>query len=108
MKILWTLLANTKGIDTKCDYPEYDEKNLSSKYWMYDMENFINGDVIEKKIICLNKYEILFSCKTYDFILNDYIKFHSGCFHTSSLAIIDNNNKQILYNQSNKSKNTNK
>jgi hypothetical protein len=49
MKILWTLLANTKGIDTKCDYPEYDEKNLSSKYWMYDMENFINGDVIKKK-----------------------------------------------------------
>ena len=41
---------------------------------------------------------------TYDFILNDYIKFHSGRFHTSSLAIIETNNKQILYNHSNKSK----
>lgn len=101
MKILWTLLANTKGIDTKYGYPEYDEKNLSSKYWMYDIENFINGDVIEKKIIFLNKYEILFSCKTYDFNINDYIKFHSGRFHTLSLVLIGNNNKQILYTHSN-------
>ena len=104
MKILWTLVANTKDIDTKCDYSEYDDRNLSSKYWLYDIMSFINGDVIEKNIIYINKYDILFTCKKYDFNLNDYIKFHSGRFYTSSINIIDNNNKQILYTHSNKPK----
>jgi hypothetical protein len=48
MKILWTLVANTKDIDTKCNYSEYDDRNLSSKYWLYDIVSFINGDIIEK------------------------------------------------------------
>lgn len=43
---------------------------------MYDI---INGDVVDMKILYINKYgTTIFTCKTYDFILNDFIKFHSG------------------------------
>lgn len=32
MKILWTLITNTKEININSEYPEYDDKNLSSEY----------------------------------------------------------------------------
>ena len=88
MKIIWTLFASMKNIIPNNYYSEYDDKNLNSKYWIDDITSFIedNNGIIINKCIYINKYEIIFSCKEYDFKLNNYIKFSSGRFNTLSIV----------------------
>ena len=103
MKVLWQLSANIKGINMNKSYEEYDDRNLNSKYWMYDIISFIkdnNGIIHNKQIIYTNQYEIIFSCASYDFVLNDYVKFKSGRFYTSLIKInYKSSNEQTIFLQ---------
>lgn len=103
MKILWKLSADIKDINPNKYYYEYDDKNLISDYWMYDIVSFImnnNGNNIYSDKKQINQYEILFSSTNYDFRLQDYIKFRSGRFYTSAVIVNKHNYKKTLYNKS--------
>ena len=103
MRVVWELYASIKGIDKNKYYSQYDEENLESKYWMYDVVSFIEdneGVIVEKKLNRLKNhivYCLTFECMTDSFILNSYIKFRSGRFYTHSIIHITKNSNNYLY-----------
>ena len=89
MRVVWQLYASMKGIDKKY-YEEYDDRNLSSNYWIYDIKSFIkdiNGNITNIDTSSINQYKIIFTCSKYDFNINDFIKFRSGRFFTKCISI---------------------
>ena len=74
MKVIWILRANTKSINFRSYYSEYDDKCLQSTYWMDDIISFIQdnlGIVQIKKCNYINEYEITFEIQKYNFNSNN-------------------------------------